>query len=243
MYKSKIIVLQHVEHEDLENIEELFSRSRFEFTKIKLFKNQKIPKKLEIFSMMIVLGGPMDTWMEDDYPWLIEEKRKIKEFVVDLQKPFLGFCLGCQLLGEVAGGQVIKSSPPEIGILNIDLLKESQSDVLFHNFPSSIKALQWHSYEVVGLENNNDITLLGSSQTTKYQILKYKNHAYGIQFHIEIKSNTVSDWGCVPEYEKALEESLGPGALDKFDKLARDNMQDMNTHATVLYENFKKLIQ
>ena len=31
--------------------------------------------------------------------------------------------------------------------------------------------------------------------------------------------------------------------LDKFDKLARDNMQDMNTHATVLYENFKKLIQ
>ena len=93
------------------------------------------------------------------------------------------------------------------------------------------------------MENNNDITLLGSSQTTKYQILKYKNHAYGIQFHIEIKSNTVSDWGCVPEYEKALEESLGPGALDKFDKLARDNMQDMNTHATVLYENFKKLIQ
>ena len=56
----------------------------------------------------------MDTWMEKDYPWLIEEKNKIKEFVVDLEKPYLGFCLGCQLLGEVLGGNVVKSTPPEI---------------------------------------------------------------------------------------------------------------------------------
>ena len=240
---KNILILQHINIETPGYILDLMKKDKFNLTTIELDEGEKIPSNLDKFDGMFCMGGPMDTWMEDDYPWLIEEKRKIKEFVVDLQKPFLGFCLGCQLLGEVAGGQVIKSSPPEIGILNIDLLKESQSDVLFHNFPSSIKALQWHSYEVVGLENNNDITLLGSSQTTKYQILKYKNHAYGIQFHIEIKSNTVSDWGCVPEYEKALEESLGPGALDKFDKLARDNMQDMNTHATVLYENFKKLIQ
>ena len=239
----KILVLQHISCETPGFIKDLMIKDGIELTTIQLDEGGTIPQNLSSFDGMFCMGGPMDTWMEDDYPWLIEEKRKIKEFVVDLKKPFLGFCLGCQLLGEVAGGQVIKSSPPEIGILNIDLLKESKSDVLFHNFPNSIKALQWHSYEVVGLENNNNITLLGSSQTTKYQILKYKNHAYGIQFHIEIKSNTVSDWGCVPEYEKALEESLGSCALDKFDKLARDNMNDMNNHATILYENFKKLIQ
>ena len=139
---------------------------RDRLTTIELDEGEKIPKNLSKFDGMFCMGGPMDTWMEDDYPWLIEEKRKIKEFVVDLQKPFLGFCLGCQLLGEVAGGQVIKSSPPEIGILNIDLLKESNSDVLFHNFPSSIKALQWHSYEVVGLENNNDITPVSYTHLT-----------------------------------------------------------------------------
>ncbi len=33
----------------------------------------------------------------------IEVKKIIKEFVVDLKKPYLGFCLGCQLLGEVVG--------------------------------------------------------------------------------------------------------------------------------------------
>ena len=44
---------------------------------------------------------------------------------------------------------------------------------------------------------------------TKYQIFKYKNHAYGIQFHIEVKDTTVGEWGCVPEYKSALEKQLG----------------------------------
>ena len=102
--------------------------------------------------------------------------------------------------------------------------------------------MQWHSYEVKGLEKNKHIKLLGSSPTTKYQIFKYKNHAYGIQFHIEIKNNTVRDWGCVPEYEKALEDSIGSGAIEKFDQLAQENMIDMNNLATSLYNNFKKIL-
>ena len=48
MPKIKIIVLQHVEHEDLENIENFFPSNKFEFTKIKFFKNERIPKKLKI---------------------------------------------------------------------------------------------------------------------------------------------------------------------------------------------------
>ena len=58
--------------------------------------------------------------MEQEYPWLIDEKKKIKEFVFNLKKPYLGFCLGCQLLGEVVGGKVTKSNPPEIGIMDIN---------------------------------------------------------------------------------------------------------------------------
>ena len=77
---------------------------------------------------------------------------------------------------------------------------------------------------------------------TKYQIFKYQNHAYGIQFHIEIKDTTVNEWGCVPEYKKALEDQLGNGALEKFDQSAKDNMKDMNNYSTILYNNFKKLL-
>ena len=180
--------------------------------------------------------------MEKDYPWLIDEKKIIKKFVMELKKPFLGFCLGCQLLGEVVGGSVIRSSPSEIGILDIKLLEDKKNDKLFSNYPNSLKALQWHSYEVAGLENNNDITLIASSKSTKYQIFRYKNNAYGIQFHIEIKENTVNEWGCVPEYKKALEEALGESALENFHTLAKENMQQMNNLASILYKNFISII-
>ena len=238
----KIIVLQHIKIEDPGYIKDLMLNDNVDLKTIELDEGETIPKDLSIYDAMFCMGGPMDTWMEKDYPWLIEEKNKIKEFVVDLEKPYLGFCLGCQLLGEVLGGNVVKSTPPEIGILDISMSKHYSSDHLFGEFNSSIKALQWHSYEVRDLEMNKDVTILGSSPTTKYQIFKYKNHAYGIQFHIEIKDNTVSQWGCVPEYEKALEDSLGKGALTTFDQKAQENMKLMNFNAENLYNNFKKIL-
>ena len=238
----KIIVLQHISIETPGYIKDIMIKEGVDITTIQLDEGEAIPNNLSIFDGMLCMGGPMDTYMEKDYPWLINEKEKIKEFVVDLEKPFLGFCLGCQLLGEVVGGKVTKSIPPEIGILDINLLEEKKKDYIFSEFPNSLKALQWHSYEVVGLENNQDVTLLASSPTTKYQIFKYKNHAYGIQFHIEIKDNTVSNWGCVPEYKIALEDSLGKGALQIFDIQAKKHMKQMNNLSSILYKNFSRII-
>ena len=57
--------------------------------------------------------------------------------LVDLNKPYLGFCLGCQLLGEVVGGKVVKSKPAEIGIMEIDFVKEKNEDILFSKFPEA----------------------------------------------------------------------------------------------------------
>jgi GMP synthase-like glutamine amidotransferase len=235
---KNILILQHIPIETPGFILDLMIKDNINLTTIELDQGEKIPKDLTKFDAMFCMGGPMDTWMEEDYPWLIDEKNKIKDFVVNLEKPFLGFCLGCQLLGEVVGGNVVKSSPPEIGILDINLLETKNSDSIFCDFPFLIKALQWHSYEVQGLENNKNITIIGSSTSTKYQIFKYKNHAYGIQFHIEIKDNTVADWGCVPEYKLALEDSLGANALNTFDNLAKENMTQMNLLASKLYKNF-----
>ena len=238
----EVIVLQHIKVEDPGHIKDLMLADKVNLTTIELDEGEKIPNDLSKFDAMFCMGGPMDTWMEDKYPWLIDEKQKIKNFVIDLKKPYLGFCLGCQLLGEVVGGNVIKSAKPEIGMLDINFSQDKSNDQLFSTFPDKVKALQWHSYEVVNLENNKDITLLASSPTTKYQIFKYQDHAYGIQFHIEVKDTTVNDWGCVVEYKSALEEQLGQGALEKFDKEAKSNMSQMNNCSKILYSNFKKII-
>ena len=235
----EILVLQHINIEDPGYIKDLMIKDGVNITTIELDEGEKIPDNLNFFDGMLCMGGPMDTWMEKDFPWLIEEKKKIKEVVVELNKPYLGFCLGCQLLGEAIGGKVVKTNNPEIGMLDVNFLDEKKKDMLFADFPQKITSLQWHSYEVQELEKNRDVTLLASSKETKYQIFRYKNNAYGIQFHIEIKDTTVNDWGCVPEYKLALENQLGHGALEKFDKEAKENMTNMNNYSKILYTKFK----
>ena len=132
----EIIVLQHIKVEDPGYIKDLMLKDGVNLTTIELDEGEKIPENLSKFDAMFCMGGPMDTWMEDKYSWLIDEKQKIKNYVINLKKPYLGFCLGCQLLGEVVGGKVIKSSKPEIGMLDINFSKQKENEQLFSSFPN-----------------------------------------------------------------------------------------------------------
>jgi GMP synthase-like glutamine amidotransferase len=238
----KFLSLQHIAIEDPGTFKDFLLEDGHTLTTIQLDEGDTIPSNLNEFDAMLCMGGPMDTHMEKEYPWLVPEKKAIAEYVLNLEKPFLGFCLGCQLLGEVLGGKVIQSSPPEIGVLDIHSKEDIKTDPVFNFLPPSFKALQWHSYEVVGLEENQNITILGSSLTTKYQIFGYKKHAYGIQFHLEIRNTTVDDWAEVPEYKNALEQSLGSEALPKMKNAVKAEIFTMQNQCKMLYQNFLKIV-
>ena len=72
----EILVLQHINIEDPGFIKDLMIKDRVNITTIELDEGEKIPSNLNTFDAMLCMGGPMDTWMEKDYPWLIEEKKK-----------------------------------------------------------------------------------------------------------------------------------------------------------------------
>ena len=238
----KIISLQHIAIEDPGTFKDFLLADGHELTTIQLDEGENIPSNLDEFDAMLCMGGPMDTFMEDEFNWLVGEKKAIGEYVLNLKKPFLGFCLGCQLLGEVLGGKVVQSNPPEIGVLDIDVSDQAITDPVFNFLPNKIKALQWHSYEVQGLESNPNINIIGSSPTTKYQIFGYNNHAYGIQFHLEIRKSTVDDWAVVPEYKNALEQSLGQEALPLMKKEVNEEIDNMMAQCNQLYQNFISII-
>ena len=172
----------------------------------------------------------MDTWQEEIHPWLVPEKESIYEFACVQKKPYLGLCLGAQLLGEVVGGKVNKMDNPEIGILDINI---SNHNSIFKGMENNIKVLQWHSYEVSDLPDST--TLLASSDVCKVQAFSFER-AYGLQFHVEQTNETVPQWSCIPEYKTALEETLGSNALDKFTSGVDDNLAAFNNSAkTVSY--------
>ena len=86
----RIIILQHIKIEDPGFIKDLMIKDGAELTTIELDEGEKIPTDLSKFDAMFCMGGPMDTWMEKEHPWLIIEKKRIKEFVVDLKKTLFG---------------------------------------------------------------------------------------------------------------------------------------------------------
>ena len=78
----EIIILQHIKVEDPGYIKDLMLSDKFNLTTIQLDEGEKIPKNLDKFDGMFCMGGPMDTWMEDKYPWLIDEKKKLKTLLL-----------------------------------------------------------------------------------------------------------------------------------------------------------------
>ena len=239
----KFLSLQHIDIEDPGTFKDYLLADGHEITTIQLDQGDMIPTNLDSYDAMLCMGGPMDTFMENEYPWLVEEKKAIAEYVFNLKKPFLGFCLGCQLLGEVLGGKVVESIPPEIGVLDIDIDTNAKDDHVFNFLPKKIKALQWHSYEVIGLDNNSKIQVIGTSPSTKYQIFGYENYAYGIQFHLEIRKSTVDDWAKGPEYKNALEKSLGADALPQMKDMVDKEIDRMMRQCNQMYKNFVNIIK
>ena len=227
----KFLVLQHIAIEHPGIFRDFMKRDSIQIDTVELDEGEKIPD-LKSYDAMIVMGGPMDTWQEEEHPWLKPEKDSIYKFVCEMKKPYLGLCLGAQLLGEVIGAKVKKMETPEIGALKINILDHKD---IFKNMSNNINVLQWHSYEVVDLPL--EANLLASSNECLVQAFTFEK-AFGLQFHVEQTQKTVSEWSCVPEYKSALEATLGIGALEKFENDINDNLSDFNKNAEQIYQNF-----
>ena len=231
----KFLVLQHINIEHPGIFLNYLKNDQIKIETVELDEGEKIPK-LDPYDAMIVMGGPMDTWQEETYPWLKIEKENIHNFVKIKKKPYLGLCLGAQLLSEAIGGKVRKMKTPEIGVLEVSVTNNKS---LFKGLNKKLKVLQWHSYEAYDLPDNTN--LLASSPECKVQAFSY-NNAFGLQFHVEQTNETVPQWACVPEYKSALENTLGQNALEKFKKDVEENLNIFNESAKIIYNNFKKII-
>ena len=231
----KFLILQHINIEHPGIFLKFMREDNIKMDTIELDENEKIPN-LDPYDAMIVMGGPMDTWQEETFPWLKTEKEAIHKFVSVNRKPYLGLCLGAQLLSEAIGGKVRKMKTPEIGVLKVSL-KNNKS--LFKGLDKELKVLQWHSYEAYDLPS--DANILASSTECNVQAFSF-NNAFGLQFHVEQTNETVPQWACVPEYKSALENTLGQNALEKFKKDVEENLSIFNNSAKIIYNNFKNII-
>ena len=231
----RLLVFQHVDCEHPGRLRDFLEADGIEWTVVELDQGEPIPA-LEDYDALWVLGGPMDVWDVDEHPWLVQEKRAIRRWVRELERPFLGLCLGHQLLADALGGTCGPQRPPEIGVFGVDLTAEGRADPIFNRMPQRQTVLQWHSVRVA--QPPDDAVVLASSPDCRVQAMRVAPRAWSLQYHVEVEDDTVRNWGAVDAYRRALESALGPAAVDSLAADADQHMEDFATAARHLYRNF-----
>lgn len=230
-----LLVLQHARVEHPGIFRSFLEEDGHSYDAVELDEGEKLPS-LDAYDALWVMGGPMDVWQEDEFPWLKEEKAFIKEAVADRGLPFLGLCLGHQLLAEALGGSVGPSETPEIGVLDVQLTEAGAAGVFFDGVPEKFSALQWHSAEIKQMPPG--ATCLATSPDCVVQAMKWETRAYSAQFHTEIETDTVQNWAEIPEYKKALIQAMGPDGVEKMQSAVDAQLSEFNKMAERLYINW-----
>lgn len=236
---KKILVFKHMLSQNPGIFREFAPDLGVVFHEIDLHAGDAFPN-LENFDGLWVMGGSMNTSEEDEYPWLIEEKTIIRKAVCDMKMPYLGICLGHQLLADALGGDVGPAKNHELGIYRITPTADGADHPLIADLPAEPGWVNVHLKEV--LRAPDAATVLASSQNCANQVMALGKHAYSCQFHPEVCSHTVANWLKIPGIPETLKDLLGESGYAHFQISIAENLPELAAAAKCLFLNWTTLV-
>lgn len=171
----------------------------------------------------VVMGGPMSANDDRRLPGIAAELLWIERLLAE-GVPYLGVCLGSQLLARAAGAAVRPGARPEIGFAPVRATPEGERDPLVRHLAPEAVVLHWHG-EVFELPAG--AVSLAASELTEHQAFRLGDRAWGLLFHAEADEQLVAQWLREPVMRREARDALGP----QFERLLTDAA---NAHAAEL---------
>ena len=144
-----------------------------------------LPETLAGHAGAVIFGGPMSANDGDDFV-----RRETDWLAVPLKenRPFLGICLGAQMLVNHLGGKVEGHGEGLVEIGWYPLTATEEGEALMH-WPEMV-----YQFHREGFSLPAGATLLATAETYPNQAFRYGDNAWGIQFHAELTQVMMQRW-------------------------------------------------
>ena len=187
MKPLRIHYLQHVAFEGLGSIEDWAKQNNTILSATQLFRDAQFPNQ-DDFDWLIIMGGPMNIYQSELYPWLTPEKAFIKESIAN-DKVVLGICLGAQLIADVLGEKVYGNEKKEIGWFHVSFLQENLPEEMQSVFPAKLTVMHWHG-DTFNIPSG--ASHFAESLACKSQGFIVNDKVIALQFHLETTRDSLS---------------------------------------------------
>ena len=202
---AKVLVLQHVPYEILGTLDPLIRGRGHRVRYVNFGREPHAELELDRYRGLIILGGPMNADMTEQYPHLTTEVALIRS-AIERGIPTLGICLGAQLIAKCLGAQVYKNPEREIGWYDITLNEEGKQDPIMKYLEHTKPVFEWHgdTYDIP-----EGAIHLASSDSCAHQAFRYGTNVYGFQFHMEVDAALIERWLNTPIYQAEIAQTHG----------------------------------
>jgi GMP synthase (glutamine-hydrolysing) len=191
---------------------------------------------LEDVAGVIMFGGTMNVDEMDEHPFLKEDRDLTREALAR-GVPFLGICLGAQMLARALDVEVVRAPVKELGFEPVRTTAAAAADPLLSVWSDGDMAFQWHQDT---MELPPGAELLAGGDRVDVQAYRVGPGAWATQFHFEIDAAELELWLDEASAEMDLEAVWGKSAAD----VRREAAQHMAAHearGTEMFARFARI--
>lgn len=224
---ARVLVIENDPIAPLDLVEEWLQEAGLEVDIVKPHLGQHMPSSIPAgYQGLLVLGGTMGAHEDEDVSWLTPQRSLMKDAIAT-DFPFVGICLGAQMLATAVDGKSVRTPSPEAGVEKIKFNSDAADDKLFAPFSNQeIPAVAWHQDYIVDLPD--DAVILGSTDACPVHAFRIGQNVYGMQFHPEASQATVAKWA-----------KPNNDVLSKLSKSSAQALAEVTENQNLLIETWK----